>query len=251
MKKFKRKTVPLRVMVINGHIGIPIRHGAIQWIFRDGKSPHIILAQEIRESEVLRAALGDRWEITPFDQPGARRDNEAMTYVCFRSKRFRLLRTANHDITHGEQYPRRMTAATVLDSRARRFITAASVHCQPLGNGLAAAHPKARRRQTKQLWAYASFLGVMPSTHILLAGGDFNQNLSHEVPHKLREHDAHEIFGEVGLKAASSHVKGGKLGLMELFTSSNVTVKKRRTVNVPVQGMDHEVVLVNLRVKRD
>lgn len=242
----------LRVLVLNGHVGVPIKNGAVQWILARHRVD-LILAQEIRNASVLKRALGPEWDISPVEQPFESKDREAMTYVCFRTRRFELLHGWNLDITFGEVHPRRMTAARLLDRRTGQTILASSVHVAPLGKGLVRGNANVRNLQTRQLTAYAGFLSTRPGEEIRLAGGDFNQRLGEKVPTILVKHSAHEIFGNVGLKASRRIRATGTAGLLDLFVPANdkrVKVIARETFTIPIPGMDHEVVLVRLRIRR-
>lgn len=238
-------------LVINGRIGIPIRNGAMEWWLRRHPFTNLILAQEIRDSGRFGLGLGEGWDWYPSDQPGEHRSVEAMTYVAWRDKAFEFKTGWNQDITFGEQYPRRMTAARLEHKGTGRDLTAASVHCQPLGDGLVRGSKSARDRQTRQLSAYADFLAGRPLDDALLAGGDFNQRLSVKVPPNVQKHTAQQIFRRAAMRPAHELVeRPGKVGILELFVEpADLDVIWRRTYTIPVQGMDHEVVYVKAKLR--
>ena len=242
---------PIYALTINGHVGVPFRNGAMEWWLRRHPFTNLVLAQEVRDSDRFGLGLGNGWDWHPADQPGESREVEAMTYVAWRTKAFEFKNGWNRDITFGENHPRRMTAARLEHLDSGQHITAASVHCQPLGDGLVHANRGARDRQTKQLTEYANFLGGRPLEDTLLAGGDFNQQVDAIVPPNVRKHTAQDIFRRAGMRPAYTQVaKPGHVGLIELFVEpAAVEVVWRRTYEIPVAGMDHEVVYTKVLLK--
>lgn len=250
-----------RVGVLNGHVGIPIRHGAIQWLTRKIRPRrfHLWLVQEARNGAELRAALGDKFACWPHEQPAEAKDTEAMTYVAYRKRRYDLIQGWNFPLASPTQYPRRLTAALLWDKRARRRVLAISLHVDPLGKGLAGASPAARNRQASQLREYADFIGEVKAAYQMptsvYLGGDFNQRIGDRYADpEVREDSARVIFREVGLDPASARVANpGLVRLMDLFVpvlGGPVKVTSRTTHNIPVQGMDHEAVVVTTKIHK-
>lgn len=249
------RSARLRVMVINGHVGVPIRNGVIRWAMGNLPKIHVLLAQDIRDAQALKRALGPTWVIFPHEQPGTTAKTEAMTYICYRLARFECCRIVrNRDITHGEDHPRRMTAIGLTDKVTGQMFDFASVHAAPLGQGFIAAPQHQRNIHIEQVKEYVRFFKHEADPEsIWIAGGNFNERLAAYVPQDLYKHCARGLFRKAGMVAAHRLLKiEGEVRMMEIFlnTHGKAHVRRRRTVYIPKHGMDHEVVVVTMRVHK-
>lgn len=243
----------IRVLILNGHVGLGIRNGAIEWVLERHPWVNLALIQEARSGSDLAAALGPKWAMWPVEQHGRSRATEAMTYVCWRKDRFEPAGGWNRDITHGEKHPRRLTAIRLVDRKTGRTVVAASVHVAPLGRGFALADPVARGIHVAQMREYVNLFAGQPEDYVLLAGGDFNEQLWKQVPENLSLLSSTGQFGQIGMKPAHRIVPAnGPVRLMELFVKAtkSVRVKRRTAFEVPVPGMDHEAVIVHVKVRK-
>lgn len=244
----------LRVLVANFHVGLGIKYGAIAYIVGHLPWLNLMLIQEARNGEALRRALGDKWGLWPHEQPGERKDNEAMSYVAYRKRRFLFVDGSNEDISFQgrDPYPRRAPVARLYDRRTQRAVVAGSVHTVPMAPDIDSAPANKRFTQLLQLRHYRDEADSFVQDGLRVLGGDFNQDLSiktERLVRELRVYSAHRILLDW---VAASRVKGGYVKLMDLFLrrTGAAHIARRLVFRLPIRGMDHEVVYVRVFVHK-
>lgn len=238
----------IRVLTYNGHVGIPIRNGALQWLLRE-TDPDVILLQESIDTAAMRRALPLRdWHYHVEEQPGRQG-----TYVVARKDRFDLVRSSNRNVTFGEKHNRRRAVAVLRDRRTGREVVASSIHVAPLGAGFVDANPAARKRHERQVQTWADYFAKVSPEAVAIVGGDVNENIgeSRSFPEPLRSRSAVGRLGKVGLRPAS-YVTRQDARLDDVFVrqGEHVKVTERRTLRPPVEGGDHPAVVVTVEVAK-
>lgn len=247
-----RRWFRLNVIVWNTHVGAAVANGGLEWLLHHiRRRVHLILVQEVRHAVMLRRHLGDDWLILGGPDPG----RDALPYVVARRSRFEVVDVEVDDITFGSRWARRTVVAALRDKRTRRLVFAQSVHVDPLGRGLPRANRRALDRQRRQLAACVDALepAARNAEAVLLAGGDFNQDLDARLSDRYDRYSAPVMFSDLGMLPA--HTLAGDprdVRLDDLFArvTDDVRVDERRRLDPPVRGNDHSAVFVSLLVRR-
>lgn len=248
----RRKHRWLRFAAINTHSGIGIRNGIIQWVRKRHPGVKILFLSEVRNGGELRRNLPRRWATHPYEQPGEGVGKEGTTYLAYDTKRFTYLQGANFNITFGGKHVRRMVGAILFDCKLRRVVVVTSIHVAPLGRGLYNGSAGAVRQHVRQVGEHVAFHNEhwKPANSIHICGGDIN-----ELPDRDASHpgSAESQFREIGMKPTfrTASNRQGPNRMMVLFTDSRNSVRWHRSYDTGVKGMNHEVVVAGMKIRRN
>lgn len=251
IKKFWR----LDVAAINSHVNIGLRNGVIEWTLRKHRRVVILLLSECTDEQEIAKHLPAHWDTWPEKQPGEKRGaggNEAGTYVAYNTRRFLFMDGINDNLSFGK-WPRRLTGAVLFDKRTRRLVFVSAHHPDPLNpRDWDDANAQVIRRHVRQVSAFVDWHSQhRHPNHLNISGGDTNENLS------VLDHpdSADRQFRRAGMFPTfrTAKIRSGPVRLMNIFTnnrSGNHEVIAHRSYDTGIKGMDHEVVVSRLKVRR-
>jgi hypothetical protein len=239
----------LRVLDLNTHTGASLRNGTLARLIKR-RRPHVVLLQEVQREDFddLTEALDAVGDADDWHRIGS-----ADCVILLRADRFDVLARNVDDITYGENHTRHGAHVIAEDTITGRVCSFQSVHCQPLGRGLARANKGARNRQTRQLTWFADNSADRPDDWVIIDGGDVNQPMwmkPSRLPARVRHASAHLIWGAVGMVAASTIDGDDPARLDDFFVRDDPHVTGLRRIVIPTYGPgdDHDAVLLKLRI---
>lgn len=261
MKPFELNHVTYRAMVINGHVGVAVNNGVIEWQLKKMPRANIAFVVEAgHQPGPIHHAFGQGWQIFPDWHPDDFHNGKnPMNYVAVRGhRRWVHVSSDNHLLKDIDPYPRRLGGVVLYDRRAKRYVRLSAAHVDPLGEGFTNANPHARLRHVHQVGEYVEFHGDSHPGEVSLSGGDWNEQTQDaeiaRVPLNIRSKTATEQFSNIGMRPAweLAGIKEGASGLLELFANRDrwLEVRRWQRFEPPIQGIDHETVGVWLRVRK-
>lgn len=256
-----RPWVRVTCLCWNTHVSTTLTPQVWAWIQQRFPRLHVLFLSEVTNLAALRAVLGPAWKIVP-----ATRYRTSSTYVAVRRQRIAAHPRADlADITFRSRWHRVIAALNYDDTRTGRRMSVGSIHVDPLGKGLAHAHPVARRRHIRQVKAWARWARVVARknpTGVQIMGGDVNEQLSAQLPPRWARQSALTRFRRVGYRAASA-VLGQRAQLDDVWLRPTryARVVSRVQTRPPLRdhdgrpipgaaGFDHDLVCVSVRVRR-
>lgn len=254
-----RKHYMIRHAAINTHVNQGLKNGIFPYVLRRHPLLNLITWQESHSEAALNDALPPGWLHWPRRQPGedtGKGGNEAGTFVSWKDSRFLFQGGVNWDIGFGN-WPRRMTGVILMDKRTHHLVFISSHHPDPLNPrdwDDANAHVKQTHiRQVAQFvkWHASNMKddGFQFERHIHISSGDTNEvvaalNHPDDALHQFRDARMHPTF-------LTARRTTGPVRLMNIFTNHNSPsheVLWHKAYETGVRGMDHEVVVVGIKV---
>jgi hypothetical protein len=254
-----RKYAHYRILVINTHMGFALKGGIIRWCLKNFmRRANIMLFQEVSVKDdlpLLMRLLPPGWRLFPDDSR-----TSGTNYIAIKmGKRFSKATMVDVDARFGSKHGRSTRGVVVWDRQAGRWIVISCLHPDPLGRGFEHADMVARGRHIKQVKDTIQFHHVNSiESAIHISGGDVNEQMAPstwmDLPNGLFDLSAGRMFEKAGMKQSARLAKNstGPVRLMEVFITDDDDVKVQRSAreDTGVEGMDHEVLGVWLKVRR-
>lgn len=248
-RRLGRKTVKLRCMTFNTHIGMAV-DGGVSWLSLRYPFTDVYLFQEIRSLESLKKALGPRYQVAPGTTLS---EAKAGTYIAYKVNRFSLLGvTGLEDITFGGEHPRIRVQVHLMDKRSGRRIVCTPVHTQPLGKGLEGAGGIALKAHAAQTSAYAEAAARQPrDSRVVIDAGDYNEDIDHRWSVLIRPMSAPVKYSAVDMVGTAA-IMHQPVFYDEAFvrTEAFVQVVGRMEIKVRDKKADHPAVKFVLKITK-
>lgn len=252
-----KDAVDLKVLTANMHVGQAVTPGWAAQVHL--LKPDIILCQEVIGKAVgeLAHLLRNKYRFVPSLAHREGRES-TQTPILVRRGRLELLTQGNKQISewlgggeHDRLWPTRFgTQARLLDMETQRIINARAVHTWALGPSPPHAVVDGHERQVDSV---AQWARSKPLDHIVLAGGDWNENLDNVRPgYAVRAMtDAGMMRAGQGRQPAEAHTSlHGPAYLDDVFFKGiGVKVKDHAIIRNAGTGADHRMVCVTFAVQ--